>query len=169
MRGYAGKDPSRGQRLLWWQEQLGHLTVANLNGESDPINLALRRLQRHGWYRKGDDAKTGKLNMHSKDTVIAPATVNRYATALGAVLSWAKDEQITPKGWVSPMSQQLNGESGLYRKQEAAIGRLQVFFSRRSYQSQRSNDGLLLDRKGVPRGAGGSWPNTRLASARTKY
>ena len=72
--------------MLWWQEQLGSVTLADLNGESDPINLALRRLaQKHALFRAGINAATGRTVYKAKKKLITPATLNRYATALGAV------------------------------------------------------------------------------------
>jgi hypothetical protein len=57
MAQYAGRDSTPPQRLRWWQEQIGALTLAHLNDNPDPIASALKRLtQRHGMYYGGSDA-----------------------------------------------------------------------------------------------------------------
>jgi hypothetical protein len=102
MSQYAGRDSTRPQRLRWWQEQCGTLTLADINDDPDAIADALDRLeQRHGMYYGGSDA-TGHVIMRNKSRPIAGSTVNRYAAAIASVLAWAAKKRITPKGWVNP-------------------------------------------------------------------
>jgi integrase len=49
----------------------------------------------------GKDAD-GRAILRSKGKPPAPATVNRYAAALGSVISWSIKRRIAPKGFVHP-------------------------------------------------------------------
>ena len=92
--------PSRTQRLGWWVAKLGSTSLANLN--DDDIFDALEELAtRRGRYWAGIDAD-GNAIYKAKGKPVAPATINRYAAALGAVLSWAVKKRIAPRGWDNP-------------------------------------------------------------------
>ncbi|MBU1357641.1 MAG: site-specific integrase [Gammaproteobacteria bacterium] len=100
MSEYAGRDETRGQRLAWWATRLAGLTLNQLT--DDEVFFALEELAaRHGRYWAGLDAD-GQPIYKAKRKPLAPATVNRYAAALGAVLSWAIRRRIAPKGWDNP-------------------------------------------------------------------
>jgi len=100
MASYAGQDVSRPQRLAWWVAKLGHRTLADLT--DDDIFHALEELAaRHGRYWAGTDAD-GETVYKSKDKPLAPATINRYSAAHGAVLSWSIKRRIAPRGWHNP-------------------------------------------------------------------
>jgi integrase len=97
---YAGRDTTRVQRLTWWVEQIGTLTLQDVT--DDHLHVALEALASHAartW--AGHDAE-GKAVFRAKRKAIAPATVNRYAAALSAVFTWAIRRRIAPKGWDHP-------------------------------------------------------------------
>jgi integrase len=100
MAEYAGQDTSRAQRLTWWCVKLGCVTLANLT--DDEIFFALQELAtQRGRYWAGTDAD-GKAIYKAKRNSLTPATLNRYAAALGAVLSWSVKKRIAPRGWDNP-------------------------------------------------------------------
>lgn len=102
MTAYVGRDPTRGQRLAWWQAKLGDATLSALDGDADRIHDALdeMRMQR-GRYWAGIDAD-GNAIYKAKGKPYAPATINRFGAALGAVFGWAIKRRIAPKGWANP-------------------------------------------------------------------
>ena len=96
MAHYAGRDPTRPQRLRFWQEQIGTLTLADLDGDEDRVAAVLDGLaQRHGLHFAGVDA-TGHKIMRAKSKPLADSTVNRYAAAIASVLGWSQKKRITP-------------------------------------------------------------------------
>lgn len=100
MAAYQGKDESRAQRMAWWQERIGHLTLNEVDG--DHVFFALEELSnRNARYYAGKDAD-GKSIYKSKNKPYAPATINRYAATMGALFSWCIKKRITPKGWEHP-------------------------------------------------------------------
>lgn len=82
------------QRLSWWVERYGHLTI------SRRIWFP-RALQQIG-------AQPSRYYGHSifkaKHRSIAPATVNRYAAALAAALTWAVKKRIALAAMHGPAS-----------------------------------------------------------------
>jgi integrase len=100
MASYAGRDGSRPQRLSWWAAKIGDLSLKDIT--DDHIFYALEDLanQRSRFYA-GVDAE-GKPIYKAKRKPMAPATINRYAASLGAVLTWAVKKRITPRGWDNP-------------------------------------------------------------------
>ena len=100
MSHYAGRDTTRAQRLAWWRVQLGTLTLAELS--DDQVHAALEALaNQSSRYFAGNDAD-GRPIFKAKKKPLAPATINRYATALAAVLTWSIKRRIAPKGYVHP-------------------------------------------------------------------
>lgn len=100
MAQYAGRDPTRPQRLAWWDGKLGHIRLAEL--DDDHIHFALESLSTgHGRYWSGLDADR-KAIYKAKSKPYAPATINRFAAALAAVLTWAIKKRHAPKGWDNP-------------------------------------------------------------------
>src|SRR5262252_3253868 len=82
MAAYAGRDGSRPQRLAWWQARLGDIRLCELN--DDHIHFALEELAtQRGRYWAGIDAYDKPI-YRAKRKPFAPATINRYAAALGA-------------------------------------------------------------------------------------
>ena len=100
MAEYAGRDVSRTQRLGWWAAQVGARRIDELS--DDEVHAALEDLARRpARCFAGKDAD-GKPILRSKGKPPAPATINRYAAALGSVISWAIKRRIAPKGYVHP-------------------------------------------------------------------
>ena len=100
MASYAGRDGTRLQRLTWWSAKVGNIALADIG--DDDIHNALEQLsRRQATFFAGLDAD-GNGIFKSKKNCLAPATINRYAASLGAVLTWAMQRRIAPKGWVHP-------------------------------------------------------------------
>jgi len=100
LREYQGRDASRFQRLRFWRERVGHLSLASL--DDDHVFDAMGVLaKKKGAYWAGTDVN-GLAIMKGKRGNLSPATQNRYLSALGAVLTWAQRKRITPKGWTNP-------------------------------------------------------------------
>lgn len=100
MAHYVGRDTTRVQRLAWWRRQVGQVALQDLT--DDHVHAALQGLthQRSRYYA-GKDAD-GQPIYRAKRREMAPATVNRYAAALAAVITWAIKRRIAPKGFVHP-------------------------------------------------------------------
>ena len=76
MAQYAGRDPSRPQRLAWWVGKLGHVPLGDLTDDliADALDdLAVQR----GRYWAGIDAD-GKAIYRAKKGTFSGAGVNRY-------------------------------------------------------------------------------------------
>lgn len=100
MAHYAGRDSTRLQRLSWWSNQIGELALEDVT--DDHIHAALESLsQRPATYFAGKDA-AGMPIYKSKRKAIAPATINRYAASIAAVLTWSIKRRIAPKGFIHP-------------------------------------------------------------------
>lgn len=100
MAHYAGRDTTRVQRLSWWTQRLGTLRLDQVS--DDHIHEALEQLATHApRYWAGNDAD-GRPIFKAKKKPLAPATINRYCAALGAVFTWAIRRRIAPKGWDHP-------------------------------------------------------------------
>lgn len=98
---YAGQDGSRLQRLSFWVAKLGAVRVADLT--DDHVFYALEDLAtQRGRYWAGTDAD-GKTIYKAKRKPLAPATINRYAAALGAVLTFGIKKRLAPRGWDNPL------------------------------------------------------------------
>lgn len=100
MAHYAGRDSTRGQRLRWWAGQVGAIALQDLS--DDQVHAALEGLaERNAQYFAGKD-EAGRPLLHAKRKRLAPATINRYAASLAAVITWAIKRRIAPKGYVHP-------------------------------------------------------------------
>ena len=100
MAEYSGRDTTRVQRLTWWRDQIGSMTIEAIS--DDDIHAALEVLARQPTrFFAGNDAD-GKPIYKAKGKPRAPATINRYAAAIAAVFSWSIRRRIAPKGWVHP-------------------------------------------------------------------
>jgi len=100
MAHYAGRDTTRLQRLGWWQQKLDTLPLQDLG--DDQVHAALEELaQQPSRYYAGDDAE-GKPIYKAKRKPISPATINRYAASLAAVITWTIKRRIAPRGFVHP-------------------------------------------------------------------
>jgi integrase len=100
MANYAGRDTARVQRLSWWKARLGGITLEGLS--DDQVHASLEALSTEPTrYFAGKDA-AGQPIYKAKKKPMAPATVNRYAASLAAVITWAIKKRIAPKGYVHP-------------------------------------------------------------------
>jgi integrase len=99
MATYTGADTARAQRVGYWQDTLGDVKLRDL--DSDTIADVLDQFAAQP-VRKyiGRDARGRRLyrDHHQR----SGKTVNRYHTTLSAVLTWAKQKRLTPKGWHNP-------------------------------------------------------------------
>ena len=100
MAHYAGRDPTRVQRLSWWKGQLGALRLQDVS--DDHLHSAMEALsQQRGRYWAGKDADGAPI-FKARKKAIAPATLNRYVASIGAVFTWSIKRRIAPKGWIHP-------------------------------------------------------------------
>lgn len=100
MAHYTGRDSTRIQRLSWWVARVGTLTLQDL--ADDHVHAALEELAgQHSRYYAGSDAD-GRPIYKARKKPIAPATINRYAASLAAVITWTIKRRIAPKGHVHP-------------------------------------------------------------------
>ena len=102
MAQYAGRDTTRPQRLAWWVGKLGEVALRDVTDDlvADALDdLAAQR----GRYWAGVDAD-GKAIYRAKKRSFCGASVNRYAAALAAVLTWSIKKRVAPLGWTSPMT-----------------------------------------------------------------
>ncbi len=100
MAHYAGRDGSRGQRVAWWQQRVGDIALQDLT--DDHVHAALEALaDENARYFAGRD-ELGRPVHNRKRKRLAPATINRYAASLAAVLTWAIKKRIAPKGYTHP-------------------------------------------------------------------
>ena len=101
MAAYAGKDPTRTQRLNFWVAKLGPVQLAQV--DDDAVFAVLEELaDQRGRYFAGLGAD-GKQIWKAKKKPLSGASINRYAAALGAVLTWSIKRRIAPKGFVNPV------------------------------------------------------------------
>lgn len=98
---YAGRDTTRAQRLGWWADQIGTLRLDEVS--DDHVHAAVERLAgQPGRYYAGKDAD-GRAIYKAKSKQRSGATINRYTSALAAVLTWAIRRRIAPKGFDHPV------------------------------------------------------------------
>lgn len=97
---YAGRDVSRVHRVAWWRQQLGDVPLKDV---SDDLVFSVLQALAHqqSRYYAGKDADGRKI-YKARPSKMAPATLNRYAAALGAVITWAIKSRIAPVGFVHP-------------------------------------------------------------------
>lgn len=100
MAHYAGRDTTRVQRLTWWRNLLSQTALQDLT--DDQVHAALDHLSSQASrYFAGADAD-GRAVYKAKKKQLAPATINRYAASLAAVVTWTIKRRIAPKGYVHP-------------------------------------------------------------------
>jgi len=100
MTHYAGRDDTRVQRLGWWSVQVGSVALQDLS--DDHVHAALEALAtQSSRYFAGKDADDKPI-YKAKKKALAPATINRYAASLAAVITWSIKRRIAPKGYVHP-------------------------------------------------------------------
>ena len=107
---YAGRDPTRIQRLSAWDAMIGEFTLENV--DSDLIHAGRTELATKpplvfvGLDHMGQQIFKIKprkgLPCVDKSGAKSNGTLNRYMVAMAAVFTWAIEARITPKGWVHP-------------------------------------------------------------------
>jgi integrase len=97
---YEGRDPTRLQRLTWWQAKLGPTALQDVS--DDHIHAALEALARQpARVYNGKDVDKNPI-FKAKRRTLSPASINRYNASIGAVFTWAINRRIALKGWVHP-------------------------------------------------------------------
>jgi hypothetical protein len=87
MRQYEGRDQTRVSRLDYWRERIGKVALQDLS--DDHVHQVLEDMAtRPARVYAGKDA-AGRRQYVFKKRPTAPATLNRYCAALGAVCSFA--------------------------------------------------------------------------------
>lgn len=98
---YTGRDTTRAQRLGWWRDQVGHLRLVEIT--DDHVHDAVERLATQpGRYYAGKDAD-GRPIYKAKSKPRTGSTINRYTSAIAAVLTWAIRRRIAPRGFDHPV------------------------------------------------------------------
>lgn len=118
---YAGRDPTRGQRVQFWVEQEVWLCVGR-DSEGQPTyervrfgSIPLAKLDSDHVGEVLDTLASGQASRFvGRDADGRPiyrplrqrsgATVNRYRAACQAVLKFARERRMLPKGWQSPFA-----------------------------------------------------------------
>ncbi|MDO9235707.1 MAG: tyrosine-type recombinase/integrase [Aquabacterium sp.] len=154
MAQYAGRDPTRLQRLSTWQTLIGDFTLEQV--DSDLIHVCRTELQTEpplvfvGLDHLGHQIFKVKGRAHVKST----ATLNRYMVAISAVFTWSIEQRLTPKGWVHPCRgiKRLPESDGRVRFLDAAE-RTRLFEAVRASQYPRLHAMTLMAMKtGARRG-----------------
>ncbi len=100
MRFYEGADQTRVSRLNYWRDRVGHVALQDFS--DDHAHQVLEDLAtRPARVFAGRD-EAGRKQYVFKKRATAPATINRYAAAIGALISWSMKKRIAPKGMVHP-------------------------------------------------------------------
>lgn len=101
MAQYTGRDRNVTRRLAWWVERIGTKRLDELS--DDDVHVALEQLaERPSRFYAGKDAD-GRPIFKAKRERLAGSTLNRYASALAAVVTWAIHRRIAPKGFDHPV------------------------------------------------------------------
>ena len=97
---FVGKDKTRGPYLDWWRGEIGHLTLDDV--EEDHIFFVLEKLSKRSPRQYAGKDADGDPIFKAKAKPYAPATINRYAAAIGALFTWCIKKRFSPKGWIHP-------------------------------------------------------------------
>lgn len=101
MMQYTGRDRNVERRLAWWTDRIGTKRLDELS--DDDVALGLEELaERPSRFYAGKDAD-GRPIFKAKREKLSGATLNRYASALAAVVTWAIRRRIAPKGYDHPV------------------------------------------------------------------
>ena len=99
MAGYAGRDSSRAMRAGYWSHVIGETKLRDL--DSDLIADVLDQLASQPVRKYVGKDEQGR-RLYRDHRIRSGKTVNRYRTTLSAVLTWARQKRLTPKGWRNP-------------------------------------------------------------------
>lgn len=100
MTHYAGRDSSRVQRVDWWRHQVGAIALQDLSDDHVHAALDVLAKQRSRYFAGKDE--DGQPMYRERRHKVRPATINRYAATLAAIVTWAIKRRIAPKGYVHP-------------------------------------------------------------------
>jgi integrase len=102
IRVYAGRDPSRLQRLSAFIGLIGDFTLEQL--DSDLLHVCRSELQsKPPLVFNGLDHLGNKIfRIKGRSGVKTTATLNRYMQAIAAVFTWVIEQRLCPKNWVHP-------------------------------------------------------------------
>jgi integrase len=107
MAAYSGRDKSRKHYLDRWASTLGGMRLSEL--DADIIGDALDGFAARPKRKFKGRALNGQP-IYTEAGKWSPATVNRCKATLSGVLTWAKKQRLTPRGWTNPC-RDLAGES----------------------------------------------------------
>ncbi|MBP9804968.1 MAG: site-specific integrase [Candidatus Accumulibacter sp.] len=93
MASYQGSDPARQRHLDWFVESFGDKVASEIDG--DDIQDALDELQRRGKTR----TRPGVYK------ALSSGTINRYRSAVQAVLTWGRKRRLMPRDWLNPVGE----------------------------------------------------------------
>lgn len=100
MAQYTGRDPAMTQRLGWWRERIGSLRLDELS--DDHLHEGMEALAaRTSRFYAGKDAD-GNAIFRPLRKPLSGSTINRYVSAIAAVLTWSIRRRIAPKGFDHP-------------------------------------------------------------------
>jgi integrase len=96
---YAGRDPSRAQAIRRWTQYFDGWIASEI--DSDAIADALddwatRPIRRY----MGQDASGAAL--YRELSLPKPATINKAKAVLSAILTFARNKRMMPRGWTNP-------------------------------------------------------------------
>jgi hypothetical protein len=97
---YAGRDNSRPARVQWWCDRLGAVRVVDLDSDLIADHLDLYAAEPARSYKGRDEDGLPILGERGQRK---PATINRMKSTLGAMLTFAKQRRLTPRGWANPI------------------------------------------------------------------
>lgn len=101
MAEYAGRDRTRIQRLTWWADKVGDVALQDLS--DDHVHAALEALASEpSRFYMGKDAAGQPIYKARRNKPLAAGTINRFAAALGALVTWAMKRRIAPRGFTHP-------------------------------------------------------------------
>jgi integrase len=100
MAHYVGLDSGRPARVKWWCERIGDLRVVDLDSDLIADYLDAYAAGRREKYMGRDPRGQPILKSLGPRK---PATINRAKSALGALLTFAKQRRLTPRGWPNPI------------------------------------------------------------------
>jgi integrase len=98
---YTGRDETRPQRLGWWVDRVGDVCIGDLTDDlvADHLDALAKR---PGRVYAGSDAD-GDPVYRAKRAPMSGATINRYASALSALCTFAIKRRKVPRTWPHPV------------------------------------------------------------------
>jgi len=103
MAQYAGRDTALPQRLDWWRQRVGQLRLDEISDDHLHVELAALAAQPARFYAGKDAEGKAIFKVKARNTPVAGATINRYASAIASPLTWVIRRRIAPKGFDHPV------------------------------------------------------------------